>query len=147
MFKLKRELNDEIICYKVYWVIKFFEPRVEVVFNEIFVFVVKFMNYKTIFVMTATFDYEIEQINVKTIFLYKNIKKNIYIEQFTSYNIDDILICKFKKTFYDLKQFSRVWYNTLIKFLKLLNFNSLIFNYVFINERIIIDVYVLVEIM
>ncbi len=81
--------------------------------------------------------------NVKTAFLYEDIKKNIYIKQLTSYIINDTLIYKLKKTLYNLKQSSRVWYDTLVKFLKLLSFSSLIFDYsVFTNERIIINVYV-----
>ncbi len=81
--------------------------------------------------------------NVKTAFLYEDIKENIYIKQLTSYITNDTLIYKLKKALYDLKQFSRVWYDTLIKFLKSLSFSSLIFDYsMFINERIIINVYV-----
>ena len=86
---------------------KEFEQRTEIDFNEIFVFVVKSMSYKTIFVMTATLDYEIEQMNVKTVFLYENIEENIYIKQLTDFNIDN-LVCKLKKTLYDLKQSFRV---------------------------------------
>ncbi len=61
------------------------------------------MSYKAMFAMTATLNYEIEQMNVKTSFLYKNIKKNIYIEQLTNFNSNDTLIYKLKKALYDLK--------------------------------------------
>ena len=60
------------------------------------------MSYKIIFVMIAILDYKIKQINVKTAFLYENIEENIYIKQFTSFNIDN-LICKLKKILYNLK--------------------------------------------
>ena len=143
VYKLKRGPDGEIVRHKTRWVVRGFEQRVGIDFNETFAFVVKLMSYKAIFAMTAALNYEIEQMNVKTAFLYENIEENIYIEQLTGFSTDDTLICKLKKVLYDLKQSPRIWYDTLINFLKSLDFTSLVFDYsVFINERIIINVYV-----
>ena len=48
--------------------------------------------------------------NVKIVFLYNNIKKTIYMIQFTNFEIKNKKnkICKLIKTLYDLKQFSKI---------------------------------------
>ena len=142
VFKLKRSLNDEIVKHKARWVVRDFEQRTDLNYNEIFASVIKLMSYKAIFAMTVALNYELKQMNVKTAFLYGNINEDIYIEQLTSFNKES-LVCKLNKALYELKQSSRVWYDTFINFLKFLGFNLLISDYsVFINERIIIEVYV-----
>jgi hypothetical protein len=54
--------------------------------------------------------------NVKTIFLYDKIHEDVYVEQFTNFEQNVHKICKLNKILYDLKQFSRIWFETLIKF-------------------------------
>ena len=145
IYKLKREINDDVIRHKARWVIRNFEQRENIDFNEIFALIVKSMSYKAVFAMIVVLNWKLKQMNVKIIFLYDDINEEIFIEQFTDFakEDDEFLVCKFRKTLYDLKQFSRVWYDILFKFLKFLNFNLIIFNYsVFINERIIIEMYV-----
>ena len=143
VFKLKRGSDGEIVRHKARWVVRGFEQRAGLDFNETFASVVKPMSYKAIFAMAAALDYEIEQMDVKTAFLYGNIEEDIYIEQPTGYSINDTLVCKLKKALYGLKQSPRVWYDTLSKFLKSLDFAPLISDYsVFTNGRIIIGVYV-----
>ena len=142
VFKLKRGPKEEIVRHKARWVVRGFEQRAGVDFNETFASVVKPMSYKAIFAMAAALDYEIEQMDVKTAFLYGNIEEDIYIEQPTGFSTGN-LVCKLKKTLYGLKQSPRVWYDTLATFLKSLGFAPLVSDYsVFTNGRIIIGVYV-----
>lgn len=78
------------------------------------------------FVITVTNDWEIEQMNVKTVFLYENINVlNIYIK----FLYQNEKVCLFKKTLYDLKQASKIWYKTLFKKLKNLEFSWNTYNY------------------
>ena len=46
--------------------------------------------------------------NVIIVFLYKILEKVIYVSQSNDFIEDFILICEFRKKFYDLKQSSRV---------------------------------------
>jgi hypothetical protein len=58
--------------------------------------------------------------DVKTAFLYRDIKKNIWIELPTGCSITSTT--KLNKVLYGLKQSPRVWYNTLANFLAILGF-------------------------
>ena len=56
--------------------------------------------------------------NVKTAFLYDQVQKEIYMKQFHDFVNDSFKVCKLNKTFYDLKQSSRVKYNIFINYIK-----------------------------
>lgn len=107
IYKLKKKIQKKIQYYKTRWVIRDFEQRYEIDFNEIFVVVIKFIIYKIFFVMIVFNDWDIEQINIKTIFFYKNLNEIVYIEIFIEFAKFDI-ICKFNKVFYNLKQILKV---------------------------------------
>jgi hypothetical protein len=60
--------------------------------------------------------------NVKTTFLYDKILEDVYVVQLTNFEQSINQICKLNKILYDLKQSSKVWFETLIKFLFSLNY-------------------------
>lgn len=123
--------------------IKDFEQRKKLNYNETFVSVIKSMSYKVIFAIAATLNMKIEQMNVKIIFLYDDVKEEIYVKQSSSHNNDINHVCKLNEVFYDLKQNSRIWYNTLFNFLVNMRFKSLNVDLsVFIKDQIIISIYV-----
>ena len=62
--------------------------------------------------------------NVVIAFLYKILKEVIYVSQSDDFIEDSTLIYELRKTFYNFKQSSHVWYNVIQKFLKSLNFIS-----------------------
>jgi hypothetical protein len=100
------------------------------------------MNYKTMYVIIAVNDWKIKQMNVKIVFLYNKIHENVFVVQFTSFEQRINQICKLNKTLYDLKQFSKVWFETLIKFL-FLDYVSLNVEFnVFMKNDIMIIIYV-----
>ena len=69
-------------------------------------------------------------------------KEIIYVTQSIDFKVDN-KIYRLKKTLYGLKQSLRVWYNTLIVYLKKLNFEPIAANYsIFTNDIIIIEIYI-----
>ena len=58
--------------------------------------------------------------NVKIVFLYNQIEKQIYVKQFHDFVFEQysFQVYKLNKTFYNLKQSSRVWYNIFINYKK-----------------------------
>jgi hypothetical protein len=116
VYKIKREEHDEILRYKTRWVIREFEQIERLDYTKTFVSMIKSMNYKTMYVIIVVNDWKIEQMNVKTAFLYDKIHENVFVVQLTKFEQEINKICKLNKTLYDLKQSSRVWFETLIKF-------------------------------
>ncbi len=95
------------------------------------------------YVIIVVNDWKIEQMNVKTAFLYDKIHENVFVVQFTRFEQEINKICKLNKILYDLKQFSRVWFETLIKFLFSLDYVSLNVEFnVFMKNDIMIVIYV-----
>ena len=115
IFKIKRNVEENIARYKIRWIVKNYLQQYDIDFEQIFVFVIKSMIFRILFVIVVFLDLEIEQMNVKTVFLYDLIDTEVYVRYFENYN--EKRICKFRKALYDFKQFSRLWYERLIDFL------------------------------
>jgi Reverse transcriptase (RNA-dependent DNA polymerase) len=66
-------------------------------------------SFRIIMDLVAHFDLELHQMDVKTVFLNDDIDEYIYISQPSNYESDDSkqMICKLKKSIYELKQASR----------------------------------------
>lgn len=127
VYKHKRGQSGEIVRYKSRYVVRGFEQREGLDYNETFASVVKPMSYKLLFALAAAYDLEIEQMDVKTAFLYGEMDVDIYLEQaegFRSKERPD-QVYKLRKALYGLKQAPRVWYNTLTDYLKTLGFTPL----------------------
>ncbi len=116
VYKIKKEKHDEILRYKTRWMIRDFEQIEKLNYTKTFVSMIKSMNYKTMYVIIVINDWKIEQINVKIVFLYDKIHENVFVVQLTSFEQKINQVCKLNKTLYNLKQFSNVWFETLIKF-------------------------------
>jgi hypothetical protein len=143
VYKIKRERHDEILRHKARWVIRDFEQIERLDYTKTFVSMIKSMSYKTMYVIIAVNDWKIEQMNVKTTFLYDKIHENVFVVQFTKFEQEINKICKLNKILYDLKQFSRVWFETLIKFFFSFDYVSLNVEFnVFMKDDIMIVIYV-----
>jgi hypothetical protein len=125
IYKIKREKHDEILRYKTRWMIRDFEQIERLNYMKTFVSMIKSMSYKTMYVIIVVNDWKIKQMNVKIVFLYDKIYEKIYVAQFTDFEQNVNQICKLNKTLYDLKQFSRIWFEILAKFLFFLDYVSL----------------------
>ncbi len=142
IYKIKTEKHDEILRYKTRWVIREFEQIERLDYTKIFVSIIESMNYKTMYVIIVVNDWKIEQMNVKTTFLYDKIYENVFVVQFTKFEQEINKICKLNKILYDFKQFSRVWFETLIKFFFFLDYVSLNVEFnVFMKNDIMIVIY------
>jgi hypothetical protein len=76
-------------------------------------------------------------------FLYDKIHEDVFVVQFTKFEQEINKICKLNKTLYDLKQSSKVWFETLIKFLFSFDYVSLNVEFnVFMKNDIMIIIYV-----
>jgi hypothetical protein len=103
VFRLKRGPHSEVLRHKARWVVRGFEQKKGLDYNETFATVVKPISYKTLFVFAAAQDWEIEQIDVKTVFLYGDLDEEIYIEQPKKSENRTDRIYLLKKILYGLK--------------------------------------------
>ncbi|EGU73768.1 hypothetical protein FOXB_15720 [Fusarium oxysporum f. sp. conglutinans Fo5176] len=143
VFKLKRGENGQVLRYKARFVVRGFEQREGIDFNETFASVVKPMSYKMIFAIAAALDLELEQMDVKTAFLYGLVTEEIYVQQPEGFDDGSGRVCKLLKALYGLKQAPRVWYETLSTFLETLGFKPLLSDMgVFVKGHMFIAVYV-----
>jgi hypothetical protein len=141
--KSKKKEHDEILRYKTRWIIRDFEQIEKLNYTKTFVSMIKFMNYKTMYVIIVVNDWKFEQMNVKTVFLYDKIHENVFVVQLTSFEQKINQVCKLNKTLYNLKQSSKVWFETLIKFFFSFDYVSLNVEFnVFIKNNIMIVIYV-----
>ena len=125
VYKLKKGPKGEILRHKARWVVRGFEQREGIDYNETFASVVKPMSYKALFAIAAAQDLEIHQMDVKTAFLYGDIDEEIFVEQPTELGDGSDRVCRLNKALYGLKQSPRIWYNTLSNFLDTLGFKAL----------------------
>jgi hypothetical protein len=143
VYKIKKKEHDEILRYKTRWMIRDFKKIEELDYTKIFVSMIKSMNYKTMCVIIVVNDWEIEQINVKTIFLYDKIHENVFVKQLTKFEQEINKICKLNKILYNFKQSSKIWFETLIKFLFFFDYVLLNIEFnVFMKNDIMIVIYV-----
>ena len=124
VYRLKKALGGEIQRYKARWVVRGFEQRYGIDFNETFAAVVKPMTYKALFAIAAQEDWEIEQMDVKTAFLYGTLDDDVYVEMPTGFE-EPNKVCKLNKALYGLKQAPRVWFKTLTEFLESLGYHAI----------------------
>ena len=152
VFKIKYDLNDNILKYKAKWIVHNYKQIAEVDFNFTWTKIMKIASFKTLFALIETRKLYIYQMNVVIAFLYNFLNEIIYVNQSNDFIKNSTLVCELWKALYELRQSSRVWYEIIQKFLKKLNFiliatNASIFvsknkkNYicVYMNNILLID--------
>ena len=118
VYKIKRGPEGEIQHYKARWVVRGFQQKEGIDYAETFASVVKLMSYKAIFALACANNWEIHQMDVKTAFLYGLIEGEVYVNQPHGFNDGTTRVCRLLRALYGLKQSPRVWYDTLVAFLK-----------------------------
>ena len=145
MFKLKYDVDERILRYKIRWMIHEYKQKKNIDYNVIWIEIVKSTFFKTLFAFVAKRRLHAEQMNIVTIFLYDLLDENVYVTQFENFVINSTFVCHLIKILYDLKQVFRVWYEIINAFLKKLDLVIFEVNHnVFIskNDKIYVIVYV-----
>ncbi len=142
VYKIKCSADSQIIHYKACWVVKKYEQKFNVDYNQTFVSVIKSQTYKALFVLMTHFNLKTDQINIIIIFLYSSIDQIIYVKLLHSYRLSDKIVL-LNKALYDLKQSSHLWYKILFDCLISLRFQCSELNHsIFLKNSIIITVYI-----
>ena len=80
MFKLKKD-GEKLVKYKARLVVKGFNQKQGIDFDEIFSPVVKMSSIRVILGLIASLDLELEKMDVKTAFLHGDLEEEIYMVQ------------------------------------------------------------------
>ena len=145
IFKIKYNVDDQILRFKARWVIHDYKQKYDVHYYETWTKVIKSAFFRTFFIIAAVRRLHAEQMNIIIVFLYELLDEIIYVTQSNKFIEDFELICRLIKTLYELKQSFRMWYEVIKNFFKSLNFELINFdNNVFVNKnkKIYIAVYV-----
>ncbi|KAL9252086.1 Retrovirus-related Pol polyprotein from transposon TNT 1-94-like protein [Drosera capensis] len=111
VFRVKEE-HDGRKRYKERLVVKGFQQKRGIDYNEIFAPVIKMTTIRLVFSIVTAKDLHLEQLDVKTMFLHGDLDEDIYMVQPEGYQIaaKENLVCKLTKSMYGLKQEPRQWY-------------------------------------
>uniref|UniRef100_A0A2N9HLW0 Integrase catalytic domain-containing protein n=1 Tax=Fagus sylvatica TaxID=28930 RepID=A0A2N9HLW0_FAGSY len=118
VFKLKKD-GEKLVKYKARLVVKGFNQKQGIDFDEIFSPVVKMSSIRVILGLTASLDLELEQMDVKTAFLHGDLEEEIYMVQPERFEAKgkEHKVCRLKKSLYGLKQAPRQWYKKFDSFM------------------------------
>ncbi|KAL9250338.1 Retrovirus-related Pol polyprotein from transposon TNT 1-94-like protein [Drosera capensis] len=111
VFTVKEE-HDGRKRYKARLVVKGFQQKRDIDYNEIFSPVVKMTTIRLVLSIVTAENLHLEQLDVKTAFLHGDLDEDIYMVQPEGYQIagKENLVCKLTKSLYGLKQVPRQWY-------------------------------------
>ena len=96
IYRVKKE-HDDSKSYKARLVVKGFQQKEGVDYNEIFAPVMKLNTIRTVLSIVAIEDLHLEQLDVKTAFLHGDLDEEIYMHQ----SGKEQMVCKLKKSLYD----------------------------------------------
>jgi len=104
---------------KAQLVVKGFNQKEGIDFNEVFSPVVRHTSIRVLLAFVALFDLELEQLDVKTAFLHGELEEEIYILQPEGFITPgkEHLVCRLKKSLSGLKQAPRQWYKRFDSFM------------------------------
>ncbi|WVZ79655.1 hypothetical protein U9M48_027210 [Paspalum notatum var. saurae] len=120
IFKRKEGISpSEPARFKARLVAKGYSQIPGIDFNDIFSPVVKHSSIRMLLSLVAMHDYELEQLDVKTAFLHGELDETIYMDQPEGFVVPgkENLVCKLKKSLYELKQSPRQWYKRFDSFM------------------------------
>ncbi|KAL5855098.1 hypothetical protein ACOSQ4_004900 [Xanthoceras sorbifolium] len=118
VFRIKEEHNGNK-RYKARMVVKGFQQKEGIDYNEIFSPVVKLTTIRLVLKIVAAENLHLEQLDVKTVFLHGDLEEEIYMRQPEGFKEagKENLVCRLKKSLYGLKQAPRQWYKKFDSFM------------------------------
>ncbi|KAE8694473.1 hypothetical protein F3Y22_tig00110783pilonHSYRG00316 [Hibiscus syriacus] len=105
--------------YKARLVVKGFQQKEGIDYNEIFSPIVKLSTIRLVLKIVTAENLHLEQLDVKTAFLHGDLEEEIYMRQLEGF-IEagkKNLVCRLKKSLYGLKQAPRQWYKKFDSFM------------------------------
>jgi hypothetical protein len=110
VYKIKRDSQGNIARHKARWVVKGYEQRYGIDYEETFAGVAKAMALKALWAFAAQYDLEVEQMDAIVAFTQGEVSEEIYVEQPTGFEAGGSpKVCRLKRALYGLKQSARLW--------------------------------------
>ncbi|CAL1369479.1 unnamed protein product [Linum trigynum] len=119
VYKLKTEETSSKPRFRARLVVKGFNQKKGVDFEEIFSPVVKMSSIRVVLGLAASLDLEVEQLDVKMAFLHGDLEEEIYMDQPEGFEVKgkEDLVRRLRKSLYGLKQAPRQWYKKFDSFM------------------------------
>ncbi|GJU91162.1 retrovirus-related pol polyprotein from transposon TNT 1-94 [Tanacetum coccineum] len=121
---MEEEIKDgipgvESMRYKARYVVRGFNQREGIEFNEVFSPIVRHTSIRLLLSIVALQNLELEQLDVKTTFLHGHLEEEIYVEQPEGFEVPgkEDHVCRLKKSLYGIKQSLRQWYKRFDSFM------------------------------
>jgi Reverse transcriptase (RNA-dependent DNA polymerase) len=125
VYKIKRDSQGNVSRHKARWVVKGYEQRYGIDYEETFASVAKAMALKVLWAFAAQYDLEVEQMDAITAFTQGEVSEEIYVEQPTGFEAGGHggpKVCRLKRALYGLKQSARLWQEKLSRVLQSLGY-------------------------
>ncbi|CAI7855134.1 unnamed protein product [Closterium sp. NIES-53] len=122
VLRVKTDIEGRLERRKTRLVIKGFQQREGIDFQEVFAPVAKVPMLRLLLAAAAVCGWKVEQMDVKTAFLYGVVDEEIYMKQPEGYDDGSGRVCRLNKAIYGLKRAPRCWYARLVEALEALGF-------------------------
>ncbi|CAI7875591.1 unnamed protein product, partial [Closterium sp. NIES-54] len=109
VFRVKTAADGTIERFKARWVVRGFDQRHDVDFDQTFAPVSRQTSVRILLAAAAAKHLPLRQIDVKNAFLYAPVDTLIFIAQPHTYGDSDDRVCQLKKSLYGIKQAPRLW--------------------------------------
>jgi hypothetical protein len=119
VYKVKHNADGSVSRYEARLVAKGYAQTYGIDYEETYSSIAKMTTLRVIIIMAAIKRWLLHQMDVKNAFLYGDLQEEIYMEQPLGYanQTHPNLVCRLKKTLYDLKQAPRVWSEKISQYL------------------------------
>ncbi|CAI7801740.1 unnamed protein product [Closterium sp. NIES-54] len=122
VLRLETDAEGRLERRKTRLVVKGFQQREGIDFQEVFAPVAKAPTLRLLLAAATVCGWKVEQMDVKTAFLYGVVDEEIYMKQPEGYDDGSGRVCRLNKAIYGLKQAPRCWYARLVEALEALGF-------------------------
>jgi hypothetical protein len=126
VFRVKTKPDGTLDRRKARWVVRGFNQRAGVDFDQTFSPVVKPASIRGVLTVAASKQWPVHQLDVKNAFLHSHLMERVYCQQPAGFldasRPDDV--CLLTKSLYGLKQAPRAWYQRFAGHLRSLGFSA-----------------------